>query len=128
MTARAVQDGLFQVDPPGLLGTRCEACGNHAFPQTAVCPYCGSASVTHVVLSANGTLWLWTTVSTPPPGYLGSVPFGFGVVELPEGVRVITRLGVPDDSFVEGLPVSLQIVPLHVGDDGVMVETWEFAP
>ena len=27
-----------------------------------------------------------------PPGYTGEVPFGFGVVELPEGLRVITRL------------------------------------
>jgi scaffold protein (connect acetoacetyl-CoA thiolase and HMG-CoA synthase) len=128
MTARAVQDGLFQADPPGLLGTRCETCGNHAFPRMSVCPYCGSTSVTDVVLSASGTLSLWTTVNAPPPGYRGTVPFGFGVVELPEGVRVITRLAVPDDTFVEGLPVHLQIVPLHVGDDGVAVETWEFAP
>ncbi len=85
--------------------------------------------MTDAVLSATGTLWLWTTVNAAAArATCGTVPFGFGVVELPEGVRVITRLAVPDDTFVEGLPVHLQIVPLHVGDDGVAVETWEFAP
>ncbi len=34
-----------------------------------------------------------------PPGYAGAVPYGFGVVELPEGLRVITRLADPDDSL-----------------------------
>lgn len=127
MTTRSVHAGLFQADPAALLGTRCETCGRYAFPRTSVCPYCGSDSVTEVILSDSGTLWLWTTVTTAPPGYVGEVPFGFGVVALPEGVRVITRLAVPDDSYVEGLPMHLQIVPLH-GADGDTVETWEFAP
>ena len=128
MTSQPVHDGLFQSDPAALLGTRCNACGQHAFPRTSVCPYCGSVAVTDVVLSDSGTLWLWTTVTAAPPGYLGDVPFGFGIVELPEGVRVITRLAVPDGSYVEGLPMRLQIVPLHVTGDGDAVETWEFAP
>jgi hypothetical protein len=36
-----LRDGLFQTDPLGLLGTRCDACGEHAFPRTSTCPYCG---------------------------------------------------------------------------------------
>ena len=32
----------------------------------------------------------------PPPGYLGEVPFGFGVVELDEGLRVLGRLTESD--------------------------------
>ena len=128
MTTRPVHEGLFQADPAALLGTHCEACGQYAFPRAAVCPYCGSVSVTDVVLSDSGKLWLWTTVTAAPPGYAGDVPFGFGIVALPEGVRVITRLAVPDDSYVEGLPMHLQIVPLHEADDGDAVETWEFAP
>ena len=71
---------------------------------------------------------LWTTVTAAPPGYQGEVPFGFGIVELPEGVRVITRLAVPDDAYTDGLPMHLRIVPLHADDDGDAVETWEFAP
>ena len=97
-------------------------------PRTTTCPYCGSARVTDVALSATGTLWGWTTVTTAPPGYHGEVPFGFGIVELPEGVRVITRLATPVDGYSYGLPMQLRIVPLHTADDGTEVETWEFAP
>ena len=63
MTSQPVHDGLFQSDPAALLGTRCNTCGQHAFPRTSVCPYCGSVAVTDVVLSDSGTLWLWTEPS-----------------------------------------------------------------
>ena len=58
-------------------------------------------------LSRQGTLWAWTAVTAPPPGYQGEVPFGIGVVELPEGVRVITRLTESDPgALAEGQPWS----------------------
>lgn len=124
-----VTDGLFTVDPPALLGGRCDACGQPHFPRLDTCPYCGAESTTAVTLSNHGTLWLWTTVTAPPPGYLGEVPFGFGVVELPEGLRVVTRLALPDDSWIPGLPVRLRTVELgpREGDDQPVI-TWEFAP
>lgn len=125
---RAVYDGLYQSDPPALLGSRCDDCTRHAFPRSSTCPYCGSERVTEVTLSSQGTLWGWTTVTAAPPGYHGDVPFGFGIVELPEGLRVITRLAAPNDDYAYGLPMHLQIVPLHVAEDGTQIETWEFAP
>jgi uncharacterized OB-fold protein len=128
VSARPVHDGLFESDPPALLGTRCDNCTRHTFPRTSTCPYCGSEAVGDVSLSGSGVLWGWTTVTAPPPGYRGEVPFGFGIVELPEGVRIVTRLAVPDDRFTEGLPVTMRVVPLHVDDDGDEVVTWEFAP
>jgi uncharacterized OB-fold protein len=53
--------------PPALLGTRCGACGRHTFPRATVCPYCGAEDTADVELSPSGTLWLWTTVTNPPP-------------------------------------------------------------
>ena len=42
------------------------------------------------------------------------MPFGVGVVELPEGVRVITRLTESDPGALAlGQPMELRIVPLH---------------
>lgn len=128
MSVEPVQAGLFQSDPPALLGTRCDECGHHAFPRASTCPYCGSERVGDVTLSGTGTLWGWTTVTTAPPGYHGDVPFGFGIVELPEGLRVITRLAHPVDGYTHGLAMHLRIVPLHTADDGTRIETWEFAP
>ena len=68
-------------------------------------------------------------VTAPPPGYLGATPFGIGVVELPEGIRVISRLTESDPALLQsGQPMELQIVALHVDDDGNDVVTYAFAP
>ena len=83
-------------------------------------------SVTAVV---DGTLWAWTAVTAPPPGYDGPVPYGFGVVELPaDGLRVITRLTEPDPARLRvghGRCASRCVPPL---DDGRPVVTWAFEP
>jgi uncharacterized OB-fold protein len=82
-----------------------------------------------VELSPIGSLWGWTAVTTAPPGYRGEVPFGFGVVELPEGLRVITRLTEPDPERLSfGEPMRLVLVPLHVDEEGRDVVTYAFAP
>ena len=122
-----VHDGLFA--DGRLLGARCTACERHHFPSSSRCPYCGSGAVTEVRLSDRGTLWAWTAVTAPPPGYRGTVPFGFGVVELPEGVRVITRLTEADPARLTfGMPVRLVIDALHTDDDGRSVVSYAFAP
>jgi uncharacterized OB-fold protein len=125
----AVRDGLFTLDEsPRLLGGRCRDCGRHHFPRATTCPYCSSEHIEAASLSDRGTLWGWTAVTAAPPGYRGEVPFGFGVVELPEGLRVITRLSHPVDDFTFGMSMRLQIVPLHTDDDGNTVVTYEFTP
>ena len=101
-----VRDGLFTDGTPALLGSRCTNCGNVHFPGVDTCPYCSAEDPEPVELSTPGTLWAWTAVTAPPPGYLGEVPFGIGVVELPEGVRVITRLTESD-------PAALADGPAH---------------
>jgi uncharacterized protein len=125
-----VRDGLFSdTDPPALLGTRCGACGSVHFPRADACTYCAAEEPEPVELSRRAKLWAWTAVTAPPPGYAGEVPYGIGVVELPEGVRVITLLTENDpSSLTEGQPMELQIVPLHRDDDGNDVVTYAFAP
>src|SRR3954452_11232207 len=95
----AVHDGLFTMDDePHLLGGKCANCARHQFPRGPMCQYCGGEDVAEAELSDRGTLWAWTAVTAPPPGYQGDVPYGFGVVELPEGIRVLTRLTTADPS------------------------------
>ena len=122
----AVHEGLFTAEPR-LIGGKCANCGRHQFPRGPMCPYCGSDDVAEAHLSPNGTLWAWTAVTAAPPGYRGEVPYGFGVVELPEGIRVLTRLTESDPSALTfGQDVRLQLVPLHTDDDGRTVTTWAF--
>lgn len=107
-----MHDQLF-TEEPRLLGSHCRDCDGHHFPRHETCPYCSSVDVQPTDLSPTGTLWSWTAVTAAPPGYEGDVPFGFGVVELPEGVRVITRLTESDPGALRlGQPMRLVLVPL----------------
>ena len=117
-----------------LRGGRCGACGRLQFPLASTCPACGGADVEEVRLADHGSLWGWTAVTAPPPGYLGDVPYGFGVVELADGLRVITRIEEPDPTRLEfGMPMQLVLVQLDGSRDGrdaaeSPVTTYSFAP
>ena len=127
-----VHPGLFEADGGGtvaLLGSRCRACARASFPRAEVCPYCGSPDLEPVRLSPTGTLWGWTTVRAAPPGYEGPVPFGFGVVELDDGLRVVTRLEIVDRPEVAfGMAMRAGLALLSENEDGDTVVTYTFEP
>jgi uncharacterized OB-fold protein len=125
----AVRDGLLVVGTePTLIGGRCRDCGLVCFPIQDVCPYCSEEAVHEVELSRTGKLWAWTAVTAAPPGYEGPVPYGFGVVELAEGIRVITRLTESDPAkLTQGQAMRLVLDRL-VDDDERSVDTYAFAP
>jgi len=129
-TTVAVRDGLFSVtEPPQLLGSACDACGRLHFPRAEDCPYCGGTGARPVELPRTGRLWSWTAVTAAPPGYRGEVPYGFGVVELDGGLRVIGRLTEAEPSRLRaGQAMHLVVVPLHTDDEGRSVLTYAFAP
>jgi uncharacterized OB-fold protein len=124
----AIHDGLF-TDDGKLLAAHCPDCRRWHFPADADCPYCSGECCTTQTLSGAATLWLFTGVRNRPPGYQGEVPFGFGVVELPEGLRIITRLTEADPSSLRfGMAMRVVVVPLHVDEEGREVVTYAFAP
>jgi uncharacterized OB-fold protein len=129
---KPVHEGLFDVDDAGrpyLIGGRCPDCDRWQFPAAPTCPACGGASVEPVRLADHGTLWGWTAVTAAPPGYVGDVPFGFGVVALADGLRVITRIEEPDPDRLEfGMHLQLELVELGPDPDGDVVTTYSFAP
>jgi uncharacterized OB-fold protein len=128
VTVTPVHDGLFELDADGglsLVGGYSSTSGRYHFPLLDTCPYSGATDVERVLLSRDATLWAWTAVTAPPPGYEGTVPYGFGVVELvQERLRVVTRLTEPDPSALSfGQPMHCVADILH--DDTVV---WAFAP
>lgn len=118
-----VVDGYFDED--GLIGGACGACGRRHFPRGAHCPWCGAAAPDEVRLSPEGRLWSWTSVGTAPPGYVGPVPFGFGVVELPvDGLAVVTLLTEADPTRLrEGHAMAFTVVEVGEG-----ATSWAFRP
>ena len=110
-----------------LLGGRCPSCTRFNFPAQALCPYCASDGCETVPLSKRGVIEVCTTVTNRPPGYEGAVPFGFGVVELPEGIRIISRVTDPA-SAAPGTPARLTTELLCTDAEGREVITYAFAP
>jgi len=130
VTRVALRDGLLtSLDDAGaarLLGGRCPRCARHSFPAQQLCPYCASDGCESVPLSAQGVVEVCTTVINRPPGYEGPLPFGFGVVELPEGIRIITRISQPDQAK-PGTPVKLVLETVGVDAEGRAITTYAFA-
>jgi uncharacterized OB-fold protein len=128
---RPVRDGLFRDGGRGpvLIGGSCVTCRRPHFPRAELCPYCSAEGCAERELRGSGRLWLYTAVATAPPGYRGPLPFGFGVVELDDGLRVISRLGESDLARLRpGMPMRLVIDQLYVDDDGCGVLSYAFSP
>ncbi|MFM7141360.1 MAG: Zn-ribbon domain-containing OB-fold protein [Alphaproteobacteria bacterium] len=128
-----IHPGLFTLpgDPrgPRLLAARCPSCSGLHFPAGETCPYCGTDGCAEVAIGAEGRLSLWTAVRNAPPGYRGPVPYGFGVVDLPEGLRVVTRLASAEvERMHEGLAMDLVIEPLFANETGDEVLAFAYAP
>ena len=112
-----VRDGLFagsleHLDKVRLLGNRCADCGETTLGQSAVCLNCGGVAVSPLPLGARGTLWTYTVVRHKPPGdYKGPepfVPFAMGLVELPEGIRVLAPINCPPGQLKIGMALEFQ--------------------
>jgi uncharacterized OB-fold protein len=87
-------------------------------------------------LPRRGTLVSWTTQEFPPSAnYMGDPtgesfkPFGIGLVQLDDVVRVESRLTEADPQKLDfGMEVELRIIPFYVDKDGNEIITFAFAP
>jgi uncharacterized OB-fold protein len=134
-----VHEGLFTwpSDDPRLIASRCEECGDVMFPKQASCPSCSSLSVEEILLSNRGSVWTWTIQNFPPPipPYAGSgdrdtfVPYGVAYIELPEGIRVESRLTENDPDKLEiGMEMELIIEKIADDAEGNELMTFAFRP
>jgi uncharacterized OB-fold protein len=121
-----VDAGLFaSLDPPRLLGSRCEECATVVFPSAQSCPRCSKAAMAPHPLADRGTVWSWTVQGfCPKPPYVppagGFVPFPVGYVDLGE-VIVEGRLLVDRAQLGIGTPVQLALEPVRIADGGEVV-------
>jgi uncharacterized OB-fold protein len=132
-----VIQGLFAETPQGprLLGSKCATCGAPYFPKSPVChnPDCGDQRIEDAAFGPRGKLWSFAVqyYAPPPPVKYDEpfVPFAIGVVDLPEGLRVLGRIAIDDLKKVKiGMPVELVIERLCGGTDGSEVTTCKFRP
>ena len=89
---------------------RCRDCGKFHFYPRAMCPHCWSPNLEWVKASGRGKLYSYVINHRPPPGFEGDTPYVIAIVELDEGVRMMTNLvEVEPDPAHLPLDMSLQI-------------------
>jgi uncharacterized OB-fold protein len=125
----------WPADEPQLIGAKCGACDAIAFPMTTSCPRCGTPEPAQHLLPRRGTLYTWTTQDFLPkePYASGETnetfqPYGVGLVQLGDEVKVEARLTVADPEELDvGMEVELVVVPVREDDDATIVP-FAFAP
>jgi uncharacterized OB-fold protein len=120
---------------PQLIGSKCGSCGATAFPAQPRCPRCSVGEMSELPLPRRGTLVAWTTQGFPPgapyKGPVGKdfVPFGVGLVQLDDVIRVEGRLTENDPAKLEfGMEVELTMVPFATDAEGNELVTFAFQP
>ncbi|HSE98821.1 MAG TPA: OB-fold domain-containing protein [Blastocatellia bacterium] len=128
-----IREGLFEVleDGPHLTGSRCRECGEVTFPANAFCPQCCTETTENVSLSRRGTLYSFTVQRfKPPPPYRAPdpfVPYGVGMIELPEGLRVTAVLEEGDPERLRvGMEMELVLAVFFEDDEGNEVLGYRF--
>jgi uncharacterized protein len=125
-TPRVMREGLFTLDPPRLLGSRCRVCGELSFPSRAFCPRCDSEDFeASVALSPLGRIHTFTVIRQAPPGRV--TPYTLAYVDLDDGVRVMAQVDGEADELSIGRPVKLTIRPVD-RREGVDVLGYAFTP
>jgi len=132
-----IAEGLFAEteDGPRLLASRCPSCGAHYFPRSATCnnPDCLGGQTEEIALSRRGKLWSYTIQYYPPPPPFKFeqpfTPYAIGLVELPEGLRVLGMVSTDNpEGLMVGLDVELVLERLYRNEDGDEMMTWKFRP
>jgi uncharacterized protein len=93
---------------------RCLACARHYFYPRPSCPHCGSGEVEWVTASGRARLYSYVISHRPAPGFADDGPYAIAVVELEEGVRMMTnivRTEITPANLVLDMPLRVVFEP-----------------
>jgi uncharacterized OB-fold protein len=88
---------------------RCRDCGKKRSYPRAVCPSCLSSNTEWVRASGKGTVYSFTvTHQNQAPGFREELPYVLAIVELAEGVRLMTNvIGCAPEQVRIGMAVAV---------------------
>lgn len=112
-----------------LEGTRCPACGRHAFPPEERCADCGLPTEPYR-FAGRGEVYSHSTVYQPPQGFEAYAPYAVALVKLEEGPMVTAQLtDVDPEDVAIGMPVEMVTRKLsEYGEEGLLVYGYKFRP
>lgn len=111
---------------PFLKGYRCKDCGKLWFPMVKYCmnPECWSEDLEVVPLSRTGKIYTFVDIYIGAPGF--AVPYVWGYVDLPDGIRIPTTFAGEVKSFEIGDDVEVIAAPLRKNSVGEDIISWKF--
>lgn len=72
---------------------QCQSCGALAHYPRLVCPHCGSQEKAWITASGKGTVYSYTVLHrAPSPAFAAEVPYVVAIIELDEGVRLMSNV------------------------------------
>jgi uncharacterized OB-fold protein len=123
---------LSPLEQVTLIGSECKDCSEISLGKRQTCSNCGGKDLEEIPLSRKGKLWTYTIIRHKPPGdYRGPdpfTPFGLGLVELPEGIRVLSPIQCELKKISIGMELELEVYPLYTDENKNEVMAFRFRP
>lgn len=86
----------------------CNACSKAVFYPRSICPYCHADSLSWIVASGKGIIYSYTVAHQGFGPFAEDVPFVVAIVELEEGVRMMSRIvDTPRERIAVGTAVNV---------------------
>jgi uncharacterized OB-fold protein len=86
----------------------CRSCGQHHFYPRDFCPLCFSFDVGWTKACGRGVVYSYTICHRPAPGFEKDVPYNLALIELDEGVRMMsTIVDCPLEELSIGMAVEV---------------------
>ena len=91
----------------------CNECGRRWYPASTHCPGCLSRNWEWKPVSGRGKVWSWVRFHQRYfAAFADDLPYNVTMVELDEGVMMISRLdGIADEDIVHDMPVKVAFQP-----------------
>jgi uncharacterized OB-fold protein len=92
---------------------RCDACSSFRYYPTPICPHCWSRRHSWVEVGGRGTIYSFTWVHRPAPGFRDQVPYAYALVQLDEGPVMPTNIvGADPGTIAVGDAVTVDYLEL----------------
>lgn len=91
---------------------KCLDCKSYSFYPTSVCRSCSSRAVELVDADGRGIVHTFSWVYRAPLGFESSEPYNITIVELIEGVRLMSRVVCDEDTLKCGLEVQVSFAKI----------------
>ncbi len=92
-----------------LVVQKCDSCGEYIFYPRQLCPHCHSQELGWAEVSGRGSVYSYTVVKSNSPSYfLADIPYVVAIIQLDEGVRMLSNVVDcdPDDVCCD-MPVEV---------------------